>query len=129
MARTDAPLIRKSLLPDSPLSNIRAPERRRAVINVLYEETDRNKASEEKEGNQMLYMDRVSRSGDHVATMAGVSLAVIGSSSPTAWPFYIERLRDDKEFEPDVVFIDHPSITAVIEEKLALGTVKWKGIY
>lgn len=105
------------------------PERRRAVINVLFEETDKRKASEEKEGNQMFYMDSVSRSGDKVATMAGVCLAIIGSSSPTAWPFYIERLPDDEEFEPDVVSRDHHSITADVEGKLRLGAVKWKGIY
>jgi len=102
------------------------PARNRAVANVIYREEEHDHGPEEKEGNQILYMDRVSNSGRTTVNLMGVALAIIGSSAATAWPFYARRLNDSEDFVPNLIPMSDPEITSIIADKLSLGAVKWK---
>jgi|GEM_PF-5994843 len=99
------------------------PDRKRAVVNVLSTEQP------DSFGAQLLYVDQMSGYKSRTQTMTGVALGTIGESPATAWPFYARRLKEGEVFEPNVISRSDPEITAAIEEKLALGAVKWKGIY
>lgn len=105
------------------------PERNRAIINVINPRNPEIDGNEDKEGNQVLYIDRIGNYRGKAQTMKGVCLSSIGQSAATAWPFYVRRLKDEEAFEPDVVSKDDPDINAAIAEKLSLGAVKWKEIY
>lgn len=97
------------------------PDRKSAVINLR--SGDKSKAT----GNQLLYVDFMSPHTGKTFTMTGVALGAVGSLSPaSAWPFYVRRLNEDEEFEPDVILRSAPEISADIEKKLALGAVSWK---